>query len=73
MKNRKTILILTFRQPNGDVKEFEKDLNKILSANDILKEVVMAGDFNINLLDLKQNKKVQNFLNIMFGHDAIHK
>ena len=64
---------MTFRQPNGDVKEFEKDLNKILSANDILKEVVMAGDFNINLLDLKQNKKVQNFLNIMFGHDAIHK
>ena len=64
---------MTFRQPNGDVKEFEKDLNKILSANDILKEVVMAGDFNINLLDLKQNKKVQNFLNIMFGHDASHK
>ena len=64
---------MTFRQPNGDVKEFEKDLNKILSANDILKEVVMAGDFNINLLDLKQNKKVQNFPNIMFGHDASHK
>ena len=64
---------MTFRQPNGDVKEFEKDLNKILSANDILKEVVMAGDFNINLFDLKQNKKVQNFLNIMFGHDASHK
>ena len=32
----------------------------------------MAGDFNMNLLDLKQNKKVQNFLNIMFGHDASH-
>ena len=31
----------------------------------------MAGDFNINLLDFKQNKKVQNFLNIMFGHSLM--
>ena len=28
----------------------------------------MAGDFNMNLLDYKQNKKLQNLLNIMFGH-----
>ena len=41
-------------------------LNKILSTNDILKkEVIMAVDFNMNLLDFKQNKKVQN---LMFGH-----
>ena len=31
----------------------------------------MAGDFNMNLLDFKQNKKVQNFLNIMFGHSIM--
>ena len=31
----------------------------------------MAGDFNMNLLDFKQNKKVQNFLNFMFGHSMI--
>ena len=28
----------------------------------------MAGDFNMNLLDFEQNKKVQKFLNIMFRH-----
>ena len=28
----------------------------------------MAGDFNMNLLYFEQDKKVQNFLNIMFGH-----
>ena len=28
----------------------------------------MPGGFNMNLLDFKQNKKVQNFPNIMFGH-----
>ena len=31
----------------------------------------MADDFNMNLLDFKQNKKVQNFLNIMFGHSMM--
>ena len=31
----------------------------------------MAGDFNMNLRDFKQNKKVQNFLNIMFDHSMM--
>ena len=71
-KSKNIILNLTYRPPNGDIKEFEKHLNKILSTNDILKkELIMAGDFNMNLFDFKQNKKVQNFLNIMFGHSMM--
>ena len=71
-KSKNIILNLTYRPRNGDVKEFEKHLNKILSINDILKkEVIVAGDFNMNLLDFEQNKKVQNFLNIMFGHSMM--
>ena len=31
----------------------------------------MAGNFNMNLLDFEQNKKVQHFLNIMFGHSIM--
>ena len=31
----------------------------------------MAGGFNMNLLDFEQNKKVQNFPNIMFGHSMM--
>ena len=31
----------------------------------------MAGDFNMNLLDFEQNKKIQHFLNIMFGHSMM--
>ena len=66
------ILDLTYKQPNGDAKEFEKHLNTILSTNDILKkDVIMASDFNMNMLDFEQNKKVQNFLNIMFGHSMM--
>ena len=66
MKNQKKTLNLTSRSPNGDVKEFEKHLNKILRKNDILKkEAMMIGDFNMNLLDFQQQKKVQNFVNIL--------
>ena len=31
----------------------------------------MAGDFNMNQTDFEQNKKAQNFLNIMFGHSMM--
>ena len=61
-KSKNITLNLTYRPPNGDVKESGKHLNKILSTNDILKkEVIMAGDFNMNLLDFEQNKKVQQY------------
>ena len=58
-KLKNIILNLTYRPPNGDVKEFEKHVNEILSTNDM------------NLLDFEQNKKVQNFLNIMFDHSMM--
>ena len=31
----------------------------------------MAGDLNMNLLNFEQNKKVKNFLNIMFDHSMM--
>ena len=31
----------------------------------------MAGDFNMNLLDFKQNKRMENSLNIMFDHSMM--
>ena len=71
-KSKNIILNLTYRPPNSEVKEFEKYLNKILSTNDILKKkVIMADTFNMNMLDFEQNKKVQNFLDIMFGYSMM--
>ena len=71
-KSKNIILNLTYRSPNGDRKEFEKHLNKILSTNDILKkELIMICNFNMNLLDFEQIKNVQNFLNIMFSHSMM--
>ena len=54
------------------VKNLKKMRKKILSTNDISKmEVITAGDFNKNLVDLKKNKKIKNFLNVMFGHSMM--
>ena len=67
-KSKNVILDRTYRRRNNKAKEFEKRLNKILSINDILKkEVILNGDFNMNLLDFEQNKNVQNFVNIVPG------
>ena len=67
-KSKNVILDRTYRRRNNKAKEFEKQVNKILSINDILKkEVIINGDFNMNLLGFEQNKKVQNFVNIVPG------
>ena len=71
-KSNNIILNLTYRPPNGDVREFDKQLNKVLSTNDISnEEVIIAYDFNVNLVDFQENKKVQNFLNSLFGHSMM--
>ena len=36
-----------------------------------LKNIVLAGDFNINVLDFETNKNVQVFLNLMFRYNMI--
>ena len=33
--------------------------------------IVSAGDFHLNVLDFENNKKVRNFINLMFRFDMI--
>ena len=67
-KNSKNIVLnLVYCPPNGDHKELENYFKSSLSKWEIShKDLVLAGDFNINLLDFDTNKKVQNFVNLMF-------
>ena len=54
------------------MKQCESHFKDIFSKNDKnLKNIVLAGDFNINVLDFETNKNVQGFLNIMFGYNII--
>ena len=61
------IFNIVYRPPDGDLEVCENYFQSILSHNSIRnKNVILAGDFNINVLDFEQNKKVQNFVNLMF-------
>ena len=66
------MLNLLYRPPNGDHKELENYFKSSLSKRKIShKDVILARDFNINLLDFDTNKKVQNFVNLMFHFGMI--
>ena len=67
-KNPKnTVLNLVHCPPNGDRTELENCFKSSLSKREIShKDIILAGDFNINLLDFDANKIVQNFVNLMF-------
>ena len=71
-KTRNTIFNVVYSSPNGDLKiseQFCKDLFYKKSEN--LKNMILAGDFNINALDYEQNKKVQSFFNLMYRYNMI--
>ena len=61
------IFNIVYRPPDGDLEVFKNCFQSILSHNSIRnKDVILTGYFNINVLDFEQNKKVQNFDNLMF-------
>ena len=54
------------------MKQCETHFKDVFSKNGKnLKNIVLAGDFNINFLDFETNKNVQDFLNLMFGYNMI--
>ena len=66
------MLNLVYHPTNGDNKELENYFKSSLPKREISHEdVILAGDFNINLLDFDANKKGQNFVNLMFRFGMI--
>ena len=58
---------MSYRPSQGNTILFEKNLQDLLLKNDACKkEILITGDFNINLLVYENNKKVQSFVNLMF-------
>ena len=71
-KSKNIILNTIYRPPNGDMKQCESYFKYIFSKNSKnLKNIVLAGDFNINFLDFERNKNVQHLLNLMFRYNMI--
>ena len=70
INSKNLVLNLLYRPPNGDHKELKNTFKSSHSKREIShKDVILAGDFNINLLDFDTNKKVQNFVNLIFRFD----
>ena len=54
------------------MKQCETHFKDVFSKNGKnLKNIVLAGDFNINFLDFETNKNVQDFLNLMFCYNVV--
>ena len=58
---------IVYRPTGGDLAVCESYFQSILS-NDLTidKNMILAGNFNINVLDFEQHKNVQNFFNVKF-------
>ena len=72
-KNSKSIVLnLTYRPSNGDPNELENHFKNILLKREITnKELVLVGDFNINVFEFNESKMDQDFVDLMFRHDLI--
>ena len=54
------------------MKQGDTHFKDVFWNNDkILKNIVLTGDFNNNLLDLETNKNVQDFLSVIFDYNVI--
>ena len=63
---RSTFVNVLYRPPNGKIEPFETFLAKLLSSvQNANKDLHIAGDSNLNLLDDESNKKVHDFLSII--------
>ena len=71
-KTRNTIVSVLYSPPNGHFEHFENFLrNFFLNTKNSNKNIYFAEDFNLNLLDHSLNKKLQNYLNLIYQNSFI--
>ena len=71
-KRRNTLFNVVYRPPNSKIEPFENFLKILFNKNkNSNKNYHIAGDFNLNLLDHDKNKKVRDFLNLIYRNGMI--
>ena len=71
-KRRSTLFNVIYRPPNGKIEPFENFLKVLFDKNkNSNKNYHIAGDFNLNLLDEGKNKKVRDFMNLVYQNGMI--
>ena len=72
LENSKFIVGCVYRPPGKNLKEFNIEMNCILSSlTKTNKEVYIMGDFNIDLLQYKSHADTDNFVNSMMASSFI--
>ena len=71
--NSRMLIGCIYRPPNSDVNLFNEQLSKILKHTCLArsKEIVIIGDFNLNLLFHGTNNPQSTFLNIMLSYSLL--
>jgi hypothetical protein len=63
------ILGVAYRPPNQDVTLFNEKISEILHLVDKEKKIIyLLGDFNVNLLDVKDHRPTSEFLDLIYSH-----
>ena len=71
-KTKNVIVHAMYRPPCGKIKPFKKYLkNTFLKNKSACKTMYLVGDFNLNVLEYKINRKIQNFFDLIFQHGLI--
>ena len=69
---RNTRINVLYRPPNDQTESFEKFFKNAFTITKNSNKVRhIAGDFNLNLLDHENRRKVQDFANLIYQNDMI--
>ena len=71
-KTHNILVNVLYRHSVGQYEQFENFLTTFFSrTKNSNKDIHIAGDFNLNLLDHGTNKKVEDFLNLIYQNNLI--
>ena len=66
------ILNTIYKPLNGDIETCENYFKNLFAKNGTVnKHLVLAGNFNLNVLDFENSDFLQNFINLIFRYGMI--
>ena len=72
--NKKFIIGCVYRPPHSDIKLFLEKLDNVLSYirdRHVGCELIMHGDFNINLLSVQSNGLCSDYLSLIYSYNLL--
>ena len=72
-KQKNLIIGCVYKHPKHEVKDFTNNhmmplLDKLSNEN---KDIMIMGDFNVNLINCNDDKNISNFLDTMLSHSFL--